>query len=218
MILFALYSPLFTACTESKPIPDAEIPTIKEIYISPEDGAKTNENLVCVVTSEGTPYYPTTLNIEWKNETSGEMIGTESQIQLDRTIVAPEDVVSCTATVSNESGSVTESVEIEVLNTAPVITDLDIGPEGNRYTTSLLSCTAFATDEDGDLPTLSYSWTKQNTSSPDSEETLSETSSTLQLNPTDFQVGDIITCHVVAEDASGEQVEDNTSIQISNFR
>ena len=115
-----------------------------------------------------------------------------------------------TVTVTADDGmmsSASVSADVQIQNTAPIISALTITPTApsNQDT---LTCTATVVDPD-EAPVLSYSWTNANGD-------IVSTSSTLHLIPSMAQGGDIFSCTVLATDSDGAMDSSSSTISIQN--
>ena len=88
---------------------------------------------------------------------NGAEVGTEASLQIDATNFSDDDVIACTVTVDDGyEGTASDSVEVVIGNTAPVIGSTTITPE-NPYSYETLTCTTNdVTDLEGDEVTISY--------------------------------------------------------------
>jgi hypothetical protein len=73
-----------------------------------------------------------------------------------------------------------------------------------------LTCSATASDDDGDTPTITYAWTNA------SEGTTLGTGSTLTLSSSTSSADDTITCTATATDADGGTATDSASVTVDN--
>lgn len=101
------------------------------------------------------------------------------------------DTVSCVLTPSDAlaDGVPTTSNSVYIENTPPVVSDLVVYPDEARVGDTL-TCTAQATDVDGDVPALTYQWST------------GTTGSSYTLQATD-DPGDLVSCTATATDTAG---------------
>ena len=97
----------------------------------------------------------------WKNQTTGSTLSTGSSLLLDANQVHPNDVISCTLSVTDSSGgSASSSSTATVGNLAPTIDsisfDLSSLAIGDTAT-----CISSESDPEGDIPSVSYIWTNE---------------------------------------------------------
>ena len=95
-------------------------------------------------------------------------------------------------------GGLSSDSDTEIIgNYAPVLNSRTITPNTGVSNTTTLSCSANASDADGDSVGFSYEWVNLNTGS-----TLG-IGSTLTLQSSTTSSGDVIQCSVIASDSSG---------------
>ena len=94
----------------------------------------------------------------------------------------------------------TASVTVETL---PVVDTVSISPT-NPTVTDTVTCSATASDADGDTPTLSYAWTDGSTSLG--------TSASLDLNTSGLAKGNAVACEVTATDNQDTDTQSDTVV------
>ena len=92
-------------------------------------------------------------------------------------------------------------------NALPQVEDVIISSEEAIYNDVVLTCSATASDPDGEVQ-IAYSWEKNN------EQIASE--ETIDLASQDVQPEDVITCIASAVDSEGAEASDSASITIEN--
>ncbi|MGC6507363.1 MAG: hypothetical protein ACON4U_03060 [Myxococcota bacterium] len=184
-------------------------PVMNAVVVSPNTAVTTDALLLCEGSGTDPDLDSLTYHYAWYNTTAGQQIGVSDVLQLDASLVSPEDQVTCTVTVEDENGSTdTLSESITVVNTAPVLNSVGIVPIQGAFSNALLSCEATAEDLDNDSLSFSYLWAKGNI--------LLGASSTLQLAPTVVQPQETITCTVTVTDAFGGTDSAAANVVIEN--
>ena len=130
-------------------------PSLSNLNITSSGFFTNDTTLSCAVTVTD-PDESLTPTIQWM--LNGSSLASGAPVNLGSYSVYPDDVVQCTATVSDSSGaSDTLSGTVTVANRGPntptVVID-NQSPEAN----DTLTCTGSATDADGDSLTLTYNW------------------------------------------------------------
>ena len=123
-------------------------------------------------------------------------------MQLTPDVTSPNEEITCTATVSDGSVDVSESISVNVENTAPEVTTVNVSPLEVQVD-SLLECTFEASDADGEDLLTTFSWTQNGIEVG--------TESSLQLNATDYTSNDSIVCTVTVEDGYGGTASNSIS-------
>lgn len=180
--------------------------------ISPNSGVVTGTQLQCSAEAEMYGQGPLTPNYQWW--VSGSLVGTGSTFFIGSNNTDTGDIVACEAQATGTSGLTTSSfASVVVENTAPVISSINL--EQSSSPSSILICSVSATDIDED--TLSYSFEFQNQSSSTSYGTgvVNHSSSTLDIDTTNIQAGDITKCIVTVSDGYSSQT-DSTTITIGS--
>ena len=112
------------ACTEGKSGNTVNTaPEISAISIVPMEDVTTSTNLRCVATAIDEDNDILSLTYQWTN-VDGDIIGESGALQLTPELVAPTEVLTCTATVSDTLENVTMSTSVVVENTAPTISSV----------------------------------------------------------------------------------------------
>jgi len=106
-----------------------------------------------------------------------------------------------TLTVTDTQGASTEAALTLTVNAQPTVDSVMISSDGGPVSTrSVLTCSATASDPEGDIPTLSYAWS--NTSSG-AELDPGADDSTVTLSPSEVSPGDTVRCTATATDSLG---------------
>ena len=171
-------------------------PTIDSISIDTSATIHTNSTVTCLATASDGDGHQITLLYEWY--VRGGIVGLGQSLTLDSNISDPGDDLVCVATVEDEMGGISSDSDTEVIgNYAPVLNSITITPNTGVNNTTTITCSANASDADGDSIGFSYEWVNLNTGS-----TLG-IGSTLTLQSSTTSSGDVIQCSVIASDSSG---------------
>jgi hypothetical protein len=186
-------------------------PTISSVSISPTTGIGTSSTLTCAVTATDPDGSLTTESYAWSNSTTGSTLGSGSSIALDKSAVSPGDVVTCTATVEDpDGGSDVGTSSVAIGNASPTVDSVSISPATGVMVMDTLSCSATASDEDGETVSLTYEWTNATNGSS------LGTGDELMLSSAISSPGDEIRCTATATDPSGASGSDNASVTVEN--
>jgi hypothetical protein len=183
-------------------------PTVDSVAISPTSGVTTGVPLTCAATASdpdgGTP----SISYAWTQ--GGSTIGSGSSYTVSASDVDPGDTITCTATATDTAGaSDTASASVAVDNSDPSFTSAaTISPSSGVTTSTLLGCSASATDPDGGTPTIGYAWTNGGSAIG--------SGSTLTLTPSLVQPGDTVTCTATATDSAGGSATSSDSVTVDN--
>ncbi|MCB9665238.1 MAG: SUMF1/EgtB/PvdO family nonheme iron enzyme, partial [Alphaproteobacteria bacterium] len=170
-------------------------PTVTDVQISPST-AFNDTKLTCSATVGDPDGTTPSVTYGWKNTSGGDDLGTAATLQLTPAIASPFDEVVCTVMASDGTASASDSGQIEVANRAPQVTSTTID-ELTALNDQAWSCSAQATDPDGDEVELSYEW--RNSSRDDLF--LGE-GATLPMSSAIALPGELITCTAQAFDGS----------------
>ena len=152
------------------------------------------------------------LEYKWSNKNSGVELGTQAELVLDSSLVAPMDDIRCEVTATDAQGRQVSSVSYaSIENRAPTFTAVaEIQSNGDVYNDSSIDCNASADDVDGEQVTLSYEW------SNDNQGVVISSEATLHLDSSMASPDDSITCTVTAQDPSGASETSAASVSIEN--
>ena len=180
------------------------LPVISNVSISPLN-VSVDDLLTCSFDASDADGEELAVSYSWTN--NGTEVGTESTLQLNPTDFTSADTVACTVTVEDNFGGIaSETVQVVIDNTAPVIGSVTITPE-MAYSTDTLTCTASDIfDAEGQEVTLSYRWSINGTEQAESSDTFA--------GP--FAVGDEVVCEVTANDGNVDGVSVQASVTIQN--
>ena len=193
---------------ESSIIISNTAPTLDALSLSPMVNIEANTFLVCEATVSDVDNEELIITYAW-NTSDGTILGTESALQLDATMVSPGESLVCTATVIDPHGA-SDSLgqSLSIINTNPV---LDSATEiiGDATTTSTLTCAAAFSDlNDGALyPT--FSWTN-------SSGIELNTAQSYTIAAAETETGDELTCTASVEDANGATLSSSATVTIAN--
>ena len=188
-------------------------PNISSVSISPSS-PNSQEVLTCSVMSSDLDGESLTESMEWF--VAGSSVSTGMTLDLSSVGVNPTDTVECVVVVTDPSGdSDQQSSSVTVLNTNPTIDVLTLNP-AEPTLNDTLSCYAESSDVDGDTPTLSFSFTNQNTGSVFTPTTTSTNVATLDVSSTDADYDHVLTCSVISTDADNGTVTDSINTTIVN--
>ena len=177
--------------TEQKEINVA--PVFTSIVIVPDINITSSTELLCVATAEDENEDKLTLDYQW-TKSDGTVIGEFERLQLAPDMVGPTDEIICTATVSDDIESITNSTSVYLENSTPIISSVSISPETVLVNT-LLECSFEAEDPDQEELTSFYRWTQNGIEVG--------TNVSLQLSPEEYSDDDVIRCEVTVEDGFG---------------
>ena len=170
-------------------------PTLANTGITPNSGITTDTALTCATTVSDDDGESLTPTYTW---TMGANTYTGDSLQLDSTMSAPGDSITCTVDVADGyGGTATDTASVTVTNTDPVISDVTIGYSGDLTSTTQLTCNYSATDADNQTLTPAYTWTNLSTNTQ-----FASTASTLQLTPSIVSPTDVVECLVTVTDTS----------------
>ena len=91
-------------------------PVMDTIMISPESDIEANTPMTCEATASDLDNEALTITYAW-TKADGTVLGSEAELQLDTTIVSPDDEVVCTATVTDPHGAVATWSSLELFST-----------------------------------------------------------------------------------------------------
>ena len=199
---------LLLACVETAPEEKNKAPIWNVFEITPEEGITTSTQLVCLMNADDENNDSVELTMNWTNS-ANDILGTDPVLQLSPEMVSPGEVLTCTATISdNISDPLSQSAEVTVNNSAPVLDIIEISPVSSIFSYTVLSCSATASDADLETAVISYSWTVDGTELG--------TDSELILTPETVDRDDEITCTVTAMDAYGGTDSGSASVTVEN--
>jgi len=107
------------------------------------------------------------------------------------------------------------SASVVVINSDPVINGFGLLPtEPNQN--DVLTCSATASDLDGGLPTVGFSWNNLTTGASYTSTSTTLGSASLDLSTVSVSLGDMVECVVVANDSDGGSATQSASVEIIN--
>ena len=198
------------AISESEEITIENTPPeiIQEATIFPDAGVDTISLLSCTAGGSDLNDEEVTISYLWGN--GEEDLGTEASLQLTPEIVAINDMVTCTATITDSNGGSINSVDSVLVGNSPPSFDggISITPNTGIYTGIELTCSATIVDpEEGELISF-YSWEINGAQV--------ETGANYIVSAEDSDVGDDIHCFASASDSHGGAVSSSSSVILEN--
>lgn len=140
----------------------------------------------------------------------GQVISNQSTLALSNSIVDPTDTLTCTVQATDPSGASASAVGTVVVgNQVPTIDSISLSPTAINHQGTIV-CSATASDLDGEIPTISYTWRNITTGS------VLGTSSSLTLSPATATGQDEIRCTAQASDGYGGTSSDTASFFVEN--
>ena len=138
-------------------------------------------------------------------------VGTSTHVgptlQLDPSMVVPNDAVVCTADVTDGYGGSDQlSTSVVVVNTAPTVTGVSLNPSSDVRNGDTVTCLATTDDADNDPVTLSYAWTINGLSAG--------TGASFTLSSA--VDGDLVECQATALDAHGASGLGSAALTVAN--
>ena len=144
------------------------------------------------------------------------VLGSTSSLTLSNVSAQPGDSITCTATVSDGYGATDDdSYQVTVENSLPVVDSISLTP-ANPTVAETFTCSANASDIDGDTPALAFAFSNQTSGANHTSTTTGATTATLELATTDAAPDDIFACTVTATDANGGSSSDSTTSTLVN--
>ncbi|MAA79186.1 MAG: hypothetical protein CL916_07985 [Deltaproteobacteria bacterium] len=171
-------------------------PIISAVSISPSSPA-TSDTLLCSGSFSEPDGEGASEHYVWENSTTNTPLGTGVHLVLDPSQVTVSDVITCTFSVTDDSGATASLVSsVTVQNTAPFITEVDINPESPINTDTLL-CSVTAEEPDNESITETFSWYNDTTGAS------LGSGGSLVLDPSIAVAGDEIRCVAEVVDIHG---------------
>ena len=184
-------------------------PLVTAAAISPGTGITTSTTLTCSASALDADLETPTLSYRWRTG-AGTLLGAGDTVTLDPGSVSPTDTVQCEATAEDGFGGTdARVVEVTVENTPPTVDSVAVSPSTGITTSSVLNCIATTSDADGEIPTVTYSWTT-------ASGTVLGSSSTLVLDPRRVDPTDTVRCEATAEDGYGGTDSGSTEVTVEN--
>ena len=180
-------------------------PVVSNVSISPTTPFVT-DTLTCTASVVDPDEIPQE-NITWTNITTAATLGTGASLAFTPGTVSPSDIIQCHfEAVDGDQTTDSGVATVELMNTAPHISSIAISPDP-AYADQSLTCTATATDPDGDTVSISYGWTIDGVVTAETTNTLS----------TGAARGSVVVCTATPTDSWGQTgTASNTSLTISN--
>lgn len=191
------------AYTESSIVISNTEPTVTSVSIFPSS-ATNDDTLTCTATSDDADevLVPT---YTWMVDGTAYAGAT---IDLSSVGAMPNDVVTCTALVTDSGGAqATSSASLTISNRSPIVSSVSIGPT-MVYSNTEVSCNAIVQDDDGESLTASYEWFVGSNSIG--------AGANLSLNAAMVAVGDALICRATVQDGFGGTDSADQSVVIQN--
>ena len=182
---------------------DNRLPVLSSTSITPNTGVLTNTELTCSGTATDSDGETPTISYEWL--LNGSSLGTSGILQLDNSLVSPNDTIECAITaLDGFQGQTSQTVSITVDNSVPTITNISLLPTQVTPLTEV-TCSASTSDLDGDTPNLSFSFQNVTTGVAYTPTSSTASDATLDLSTTSILPSEELSCTVLATDSDGGQ-------------
>ena len=180
------------------------VPQVEAVQIIP-DPATHSDMLTCTYTGFDDPDSdPDSSTILWL--VNGAEAGSSPTLSEG---FSGGDTVMCTVTpFDGVDAGIPVSDSVVIGNTPPVVTGVEILPESDVTATTVLSCTATATDADGDTPTIVLDWSIEGFGVG--------TGASLDLGTTATVRGEVVTCTATATDLEGVTATGTDAVEVMN--
>ena len=143
-------------------------------------------------------------------------IGSGATLTLDATLIGVGDSLTCTASAEDGYGGThSEDASVTILNTDPTVDSVEIDME-TPVAADTITCSAMASDIDGDSPTLVFSWSNLTSGDVYTSTSSTSDSASLDLSTTSVVPDDEVECVVTAEDTDGGSATDIATVMIYN--
>ena len=187
-------------------------PSISNVAIAPNSTVYNDSVLTCTATATDLDEL-VTASFEWS---IGNTTYSGASLDLSTTTAMPSDLVQCTATVlDSNGGSAFDSVSVVIENRAPSVDSISLTPSSPSRSDTLI-CSASASDPDGEIPSLDFSWNNTTTGDTYTSSTSSAQMATLDVSTLAVSSGDVVECSVTATDAQGEMTSQSQSAVIAD--
>ena len=167
-------------------------PVVSNVSILPSSAVTNDATLTCTPTIVD-PNETVTGTFVWNR--NGSQMAVSDTVDLSNFNVLPTDTIECVVSATDSQGANDgASATVIIGNRTPIVvipTISNTSPELNET----ITCSASATDDDGEIPTVTYEWS-------DGQNTLG-TGSSLTLTSSLVGVGDVIICTATATDNFG---------------
>ena len=185
-------------------------PVLGTPTIAPSSGLGVGDTATCAASATDVDGDSVTLTYAWY-DASGTVLGAGSTYTLPEATVSPGGSIVCVVTADDgDGGTATASTSATVVNSNPTILSVDITPDTGIQASDTLTCTAVATDPDGDAVTLDYTWQNLTTMVAPSY------GPTYTVAGGSDTPGDVIQCTATATDARGGTTTGTDSVVIEN--
>ncbi len=182
--------------------------TLASVAISPAQGVHVDTTLTCRGTLEGGVTAGADLEIGWAIASTGTVLGQGATLTLTPQDVSPGDVVVCAGALPGDDTPKTDTVVVE--GRPPVVDTIALDPTSALYGDGSVTCVATASDPDGEVPVLSYTWTHVARGEVVGTEAL------LDLSGAPEPPGSVLRCEATAIDPGGLTASDTAEIPVAN--
>ena len=187
-------------------------PSINSISISPSSPT-TNDVLSCSSSTSDLDGDTVSVTTEW--QLNGTVLGSQNTLQLDASMISPQDTVDCVVTATDGQGSPITSVQsVTILNTNPTIDSTAFTPNP-VYISDTVTCAVSASDIDGDVSGQLTIEIQDGQGGILSSST-GQSSLSLDLSTTSLSSGDTVSCYTVVQDGYGGTDSSTASLTILN--
>ena len=180
-------------------------PVIASTTISPASPL-SYDLLTCSVLSTDQDGEALSTVYSWSNVTTGQTLGSNTTLQLNPSTTSAGDVIKCEVSVSDSDTTVTSFALETIANTPPVLSSVSI--LGTPEIGETLTCSALATDSDGDTLNVNYNWIV-------SGQVLG-TNTSITLDSSWIAPMETIECSATITDTSGASASSSSSLQLQN--
>ena len=178
-------------------------PIVSAATITPSTGVYNDSVLTCGV-SIVDPDETVNPTMQWTRNGSAFAVGTT--VDLGNFNVLPNQTIGCNISATDNSGANDyTSVSVIVDNRLPSLT-APIIDNPTPEDSDTITCSATTSDDDGEIPVLTYAWTN-------GASTLG-TNPSVTLSSSTVAVGDVITCTVTSTDNFGGVVSDTATATV----
>jgi len=187
-------------------------PVVSNVTISSVGGDYNDSTLTCSATASDPDGGSPTLSYAFTNDATGALLGETAVLVLTPSLASSGDTIVCTATATDDEsppGVGTGTLSLVLGNRAPSFSSGSITPDSGITTSSELLCSASATDPDGDVVALSYSWSVDGVS-------LGVSGTQITLTPAIVSPFDVVSCDAIAQDTGGLSVNASLTVAVEN--
>ncbi|MEC8425800.1 MAG: lectin-like protein, partial [Myxococcota bacterium] len=178
--------------------------------VSPSADLEVGEVATCSAVAADPDGDIVSLSYAWV-DAAGTVLGTGSTFELPGATVSPGGYVFCVVTADDgDGGTATESAGISVANSAPTLLSVVISPGSGIHAGDTLTCTAVASDPDGDTLSITYRWQNMTTL------TAGSMGATYTVVGGSDSPGDILQCTAEVSDGRGGTDTGTDTVDVEN--